>query len=190
MFSPMCPFCGHSNPAAAKYCNDCGSPLHLKPCNQCEAVNDATAHNCYNCGAEFRLQRIATEPGLASAPLEMVTAAKASKDETSEGGHTPLPEWGETLNEFQRRLDNQTAAECKPTAGREAIQAGETTAASEAIGVVAGKHQEAARDREAAGSDHSEAEVVVRRRRSLARGVTPFFVAAQRATHMVPFHNL
>src|SRR5215471_9532148 len=31
----LCRFCDHYNPAGAKFCNDCGSPLHLKPCEQC-----------------------------------------------------------------------------------------------------------------------------------------------------------
>ena len=49
----VCPFCDHHNPAGAKFCNDCGSPLHLKPCNQCDAVNHQAATNCYKCGAEY-----------------------------------------------------------------------------------------------------------------------------------------
>src|SRR5437773_12507260 len=49
----MCAFCAHRNPAGAKFCNDCGSPLHLKPCNQCQAVNRQAATNCYKCDAEF-----------------------------------------------------------------------------------------------------------------------------------------
>ena len=48
----VCPFCDHRNPVGAKFCNDCGSPLHLKPCNQCDAVNHQAATNCYKCGAE------------------------------------------------------------------------------------------------------------------------------------------
>src|SRR5436190_14615663 len=47
----MCAFCAHRNPAGAKFCNDCGSPLHLKPCSQCDAINNQTATNCYKCGA-------------------------------------------------------------------------------------------------------------------------------------------
>jgi Double zinc ribbon len=46
-----CPFCDHRNLVAAKFCNDCGTPL--KPCNQCYAVNHQAATNCYNCGAEY-----------------------------------------------------------------------------------------------------------------------------------------
>src|SRR6266853_2472247 len=48
----VCPFCDHRNPVGAEFCNDCGSPLHLKPCNQCDAVNQQAATNCYKCGAE------------------------------------------------------------------------------------------------------------------------------------------
>ena len=49
----MCPVCDHRNPTGAKYCNDCASPLQLKPCRQCDAVNDKAATNCYNCGAAY-----------------------------------------------------------------------------------------------------------------------------------------
>ena len=52
IFPPLCPVCDHHNPFGAKFCNDCGSPLDLKPCNQCDAVNHQTATNCYKCGAE------------------------------------------------------------------------------------------------------------------------------------------
>jgi ribosomal protein L40E len=47
----ICGFCDHRNPAGAKFCNDCASPLHLKGCKQCDAVNDRFATNCYKCGA-------------------------------------------------------------------------------------------------------------------------------------------
>jgi len=48
-----CPFCDQHNPVGAKFCNGCGSPLDLKPCNQCDAVNYAAATTCYQCGAEY-----------------------------------------------------------------------------------------------------------------------------------------
>ena len=53
----VCSFCEHHNPAGAYFCNDCGSPLHLKPCNRCHAVIDQAATNCCKCGALF------TKPG-------------------------------------------------------------------------------------------------------------------------------
>jgi hypothetical protein len=49
----MCPFCDHRNPTGARFCNDCASPLQLKPCKHCDAVNDQAATNCYNCGAAY-----------------------------------------------------------------------------------------------------------------------------------------
>ena len=49
---PVCPFCDHRNPVGAQFCSDCGSPLDLKPCNQCDAVNYQAATICYKCGAE------------------------------------------------------------------------------------------------------------------------------------------
>ena len=48
-----CSFCEHANPAGAKFCNDCGSPLRLKPCERCDAINDLDATSCHQCGAEF-----------------------------------------------------------------------------------------------------------------------------------------
>lgn len=46
-----CPFCGHANPEGAKFCNECGSPLHLAPCKECDAVNHVNDTVCYRCGA-------------------------------------------------------------------------------------------------------------------------------------------
>jgi ribosomal protein L40E len=45
-----CPFCDRANPPGAKYCNECGSPLHLTPCRRCGAVNHVTDAQCHQCG--------------------------------------------------------------------------------------------------------------------------------------------
>jgi len=47
----LCAFCEHRNPPGARFCNDCGSPLHLKPCAGCDGVNDGSASYCHQCGA-------------------------------------------------------------------------------------------------------------------------------------------
>jgi len=46
-----CPFCSHENPSGARFCNECGSPLHLAPCTHCDAVNDIELSACHGCGA-------------------------------------------------------------------------------------------------------------------------------------------
>ena len=61
-----------STPKVAKFCSDCGSPLHLKPCPQCEAINDVTAETCYQCGAPF---------DAASVTVARVEAAEATATE-------------------------------------------------------------------------------------------------------------
>src|SRR5262249_3575212 len=53
MFVSQCLFCNHHNPQGSKFCNECGSPLHLKLCWQCEAIDDAASQACYKCGAAF-----------------------------------------------------------------------------------------------------------------------------------------
>jgi hypothetical protein len=71
MFIPLCPFCDHTNPAGAKFCNDCGSPLHLKPCKRCDTINDADARYCYECGA--------ADPALIVTPHAAVVAPGAER---------------------------------------------------------------------------------------------------------------
>src|SRR5262252_3987529 len=58
-----CRFCEQQNPAGAKYCNECGSPLGLRPCSQCEAINSLDAELCYQCGLVLDA-RVAREPAL------------------------------------------------------------------------------------------------------------------------------
>lgn len=64
-----CRFCGHGNPGGAKFCNDCGSPLHLRPCAFCQAINDADAARCHVCDAALALPDtpVAAEPPPAAA---------------------------------------------------------------------------------------------------------------------------
>ena len=53
MFPPRCLLCDHVNPDGAKFCNDCGSSLHVKRCSRCKAVNDQAAKNCSKCRTQF-----------------------------------------------------------------------------------------------------------------------------------------
>jgi len=47
----QCRFCGHVKRDGARYCNECGSQLNLKPCRLCDAINDVAAEHCHKCGA-------------------------------------------------------------------------------------------------------------------------------------------
>ena len=48
-----CLFCQHDNPADAHFCNECGAPLDLRPCTNCNAVDSRQATACYRCGTPF-----------------------------------------------------------------------------------------------------------------------------------------
>ena len=72
----LCPFCDHRNPAGAKFCNDCASPLHLKPCKHCDAVNHASATACYKCGAAYSAL-LQAEPAFAWRASEPEPSAEA-----------------------------------------------------------------------------------------------------------------
>ena len=76
----MCPYCDHRNPVGAKFCNDCAWPLHLKPCNRCNAVNDQAATHCYSCNAAFT-----TSPGTPEAtpavPSASIPPSRATRED-------------------------------------------------------------------------------------------------------------
>ena len=68
MFPSQCLFCDHINPAGAKFCNDCGSQLHVKRCSRCGGVNDQAAKNCFKCETEFPVLSTQSEaPPMSSA---------------------------------------------------------------------------------------------------------------------------
>lgn len=55
MFAIRCPYpyCQHENKPGARFCADCGAPLHLKPCAKCGKVDDVTATVCSSCNTPF-----------------------------------------------------------------------------------------------------------------------------------------
>ena len=77
MSSFRCSFCQHVNPAGAKFCNECGSVLRLKPCEHCDAINDGAALQCHQCGAEFSEASPLAAP-FASAAVESGRASDSS----------------------------------------------------------------------------------------------------------------
>jgi ribosomal protein L40E len=92
MLLPQCFFCKHLNPTGAKFCNDCGSPLHLKPCSECEAINDQAATNCYRCGKDHPVLNSTVEAPAMSAPSSAT----------------------ESIDVPSRNHDDVTAQECEP----------------------------------------------------------------------------
>jgi len=77
MFIPKCLFCDHTNPADAKYCNECGSPLHLQLCKQCEAINDAAAKICHKCGTAIAALVITPDAAALTRVAEGIAAVTA-----------------------------------------------------------------------------------------------------------------
>ncbi len=106
MRSAACPFCEHINPAGSKFCNACGTPMHLVPCARCGAVNDPLATSCHQCAAAL----------LEKPPGGLAWDAVKSGAWTAEGRTQPSaqPVLGvdglnrdlETLQEMQRQLAN------------------------------------------------------------------------------------
>lgn len=78
-FPLQCLFCDQLNPSGARFCNECGSQLHLQPCDRCGAINKRSAKNCHSCGAGF-IRPAASEPDDAPARLEEPLAELAPSD--------------------------------------------------------------------------------------------------------------
>jgi hypothetical protein len=62
----QCLFCDQGNPEEAKFCNECGTPLHFKPCPQCDGINGRFATGCYRCGAAFSAMGCEPPPSVLS----------------------------------------------------------------------------------------------------------------------------
>ncbi len=111
MSPPQCPFCAHTNPADAKFCNECGAPLHLRPCNQCEAVNNQVDENCYKCGMALSMPCTANEAAPVWPALNTVAASASPGDLCFESGHAPLTESVTEGQEVRlRQSSDETAA--------------------------------------------------------------------------------
>ena len=109
MFVSHCLFCGHDNPAGAKFCNNCAEPLRLKPCERCDAINDASATNCRECGAEFPAPLSSTDAVSSDwLATEAPRASSASGYGDIERREAPLPERAtDSLNVLKRQSDDE-----------------------------------------------------------------------------------
>jgi len=89
----LCAFCDHRNPPGARFCNECSSPLELKPCRQCDAVNEQDATTCHSCGAAYPLSaapesvRVSAtaDPALGGAPSGDAPLALSAPDARDAG---------------------------------------------------------------------------------------------------------
>lgn len=93
MLPSRCFFCDHDNPAGAKYCNECGSPLHLIPC-KCGAVNNVTDACCHRCGADVSGPRtpapsMPLEAQVENVDLELVRVFERQLEEPAAEQVTP-----------------------------------------------------------------------------------------------------
>lgn len=92
MSTLSCRFCTHRNPSGAKFCNDCGSPLALKPCPKCEAITDVGEERCHQCGAPFDADPVAgssMEPASPEQRTADLAEHFAAGDLTQENMHIP-----------------------------------------------------------------------------------------------------
>lgn len=70
MFAVQCSFCQHENTPGARFCAECGSPLHLRVCPnpKCGKVSDVNAAQCEFCGTPFPKIPLAEAGGGAATP--------------------------------------------------------------------------------------------------------------------------
>ena len=84
-FPLRCPSCDHGNPVSAKFCNNCGLPVHLQPCGNCEAINDRAANRCYKCGSPLSLMPV-LQPRLAIPAGNTIASSSSAHRATADAG--------------------------------------------------------------------------------------------------------
>jgi ribosomal protein L40E len=111
MLPTHCAVCEHKNPPDAKFCNECGSPLHLTSCRHCGAVNDRAATHCYSCGAQIPASSMAAEAAPVSTVLDATAASKILSDIGVESRRAPLAESAvASLEVLEQRSSNETVS--------------------------------------------------------------------------------
>lgn len=94
MLATQCSFCLHENTPGARYCAECGSPMHLKVCpnTQCGKVSDVNATVCEFCGEPFpRITLVAKGTSSAEAPAGSL--AQGAGPVTAANDKPRLPAW-------------------------------------------------------------------------------------------------
>src|SRR5262245_11457577 len=107
MHPSQCAFCRHDNPAKAKFCNECGSPLNMALC-ACGAVNEVTDAQCHKCGAPLESAR---SPASATDPEWTVDGLEARLQELERDlKDMPKPEQSPARPEALRGSKHSPAA--------------------------------------------------------------------------------
>lgn len=92
MFAVQCSFCQHENVPGARFCAECGSPLHLRVCPnpKCGKVSDVNAAQCEFCGTSFPKIPLA-EPGSGIATSSPAEQGQVDPVGTGKSGSAPKP---------------------------------------------------------------------------------------------------
>jgi len=72
-----CPACGHANPAATKFCHECGTPV-ARRCGQCEAELAPTMKFCGECGAPAAPRASVAQPTPPAHLAEKIRALRST----------------------------------------------------------------------------------------------------------------
>lgn len=98
LFAVKCPYtyCQHENKPGARFCADCGAPLHLKPCAKCGKIDDVTVKTCAGCGTAFPTIELAEygsstniDPQNTPASTPKATQHPTAKPEPNEHSNAP-----------------------------------------------------------------------------------------------------
>jgi hypothetical protein len=102
MESLSCYFCDRINPGDALYCNGCGTPLAMKPCRQCDAVNAREAERCFRCDAVLS---VPADVHPSAAPVRVAPSdAMASPSEQDSASVSVVQRAGEQIEALRRAL--------------------------------------------------------------------------------------
>lgn len=86
-----CPGCHHSNPAQARFCEQCGTQLE-RACPGCHCANSPTARFCISCGRDLSAPELAWSVGSADRSIPRGERRQATVLFTDLSGYTAMNE--------------------------------------------------------------------------------------------------
>ena len=134
-----CPFCDHNNGASAKFCSECGSPLHLQPCGHCSAINHRSDACCYHCGAALADPVASSAAETAAVDPESPPEPGAPESASArESGAVVTPAWAREDRSSHPAADAVPEAPADPPARDTGVTPASVTAESAVVGTDAG----------------------------------------------------